>query len=365
MKIAYDASFAAVSMPDGKPQHVLHLVKQFENYSDHNFTIFFKSAQPIIHKEKSNVQWKGLRSPTNHALVWSQFRLPIALLCGSFDITHIPAQRVPWIFKGKLITTIHDFAFLHQPDALKDHRRIRDAYYTSLSINRSTHFTAVSQFTKDKLCEAYHVAPDKVDVVHPGIDPDIFRADVPPFRREKPYILTVGTLQPYKNQAMLIRAFNLLCKRWKEPIELLIVGQRGWYWEPIVEEAQNSPYSDRIHFMNYVKETDLPSLYKSATLYAAPSYYEGFGVTPLESMACGTPVLAADIPPSREVVGDAGILINPHDIEAWTDTMLNLLENPTVRNQLKDKGLARAQGFTWRETVRKLVTLYEKVHRFE
>ena len=160
---------------------------------------------------------------------------------------------------------------------------------------------------------------------------------------------------------MLIRAFKRLCDRWRDPIELVIVGRRGWLWEPIEREASRAPYAERIHLLGYVANEELAALYAGATIVAMPSLYEGFGIPLVEAMACGAPLIVSDASSFPEIVGDAGVLLDPRLEEAWTTSMEDLLCNETKRQQLHRKSLARAEQFSWQRTARRTLAIYHKV----
>jgi glycosyltransferase involved in cell wall biosynthesis len=153
-------------------------------------------------------------------------------------------------------------------------------------------------------------------------------------------------------------AFEQLCARHREPLELLIAGQRGWLYQPIERAARQSPVADRIHLLGYVPDPQLAALYRGATIVAQPSLYEGFGIPLLEAMACGAPIVAANTSSFPEVVGAAGILLDPHDTEAWTTTLRELLQSPHRRAELGRRALERSQQFSWERTARETLAVY-------
>jgi len=363
MKIGFDASLAFTPLRAGVPNYIHHLLDALLRTDMANaYTVFHKKSQKIFKKATgSNIQWQPLRCPTHHTLMWSQARLPLALAWRSFDVTHVPGHRVPWVTGGRLIATIYDLVFLKFPETLRSLHRHRLVWYTRQAVHRASHLITISETTKRAVCEAYEINPARVDVVYPGVDHATFRPDVARTKRSTPYVLAVGTLQPRKNHVMLIRAFKQLCARRRDPIELLIAGQRGWMWEPIEEEARKPPFADRVHLLGYVADEQLPSLYAGAELVAIPSFYEGFGLPLLEAMACGAPLIAANIPAFSEATADAALMLDPHDTEAWMEGMLELLGSNERHQQLREKGLARARQFSWERTARETLAIYRKV----
>jgi glycosyltransferase involved in cell wall biosynthesis len=257
--------------------------------------------------------------------------------------------------------TIHDLAFLRFPQTFKPLHRQRLVWFTRNAVHRADRIIAISESTKHDLCNLMAVPTDRIDVVHHGVDHDLFHEDGLAAKRAVPYILSVGTVQPRKNYSLLLRAFEKVCEMWREPLELVIVGQRGWMWEPIEAEIRTSPVATRIHWLGYVADEQLPPLYRGATLVAMPSLCEGFGLPLLEAMACGAPVIASAASCFPEVCGDAARLIDPNDERAWADAMRELLGDAEKRNELRRRGLARAAQFTWERTARETIAVYHKV----
>ncbi len=247
--------------------------------------------------------------------------------------------------------------FLKFPDTLRHGHRKRLVWYVRNAVRRSARLIAISESTKRDVCEWFDVSEDKIVVVPHGVDHSIFQPSDLPSPRPSPYIFSVGTLQPRKNFVMLIRAFKRLRELWREPIELLIAGQRGWMYEPIEQEAANTP---GVHLLGYVADTELPALYAGAALVAMASLYEGFGLPLVEAMACGAPVVAADTPVFREVAADAAAWVNANAIEAWADTMRALLADNVRRQELRQLGLARAKTFSWERTAEQTVAVYRR-----
>jgi len=178
------------------------------------------------------------------------------------------------------------------------------------------------------------------------------------------YILTVGSIQPRKNIPRLISAYAALCRERKvESIpKLVIVGKRAWLYEETLNAAENSAVRNQIIFTGYVPEEDLPCLYTEARCFIYPSYFEGFGIPPLEAMGCGTPTITANRTCFPEVIGDGGLMVDPFDIEAISAAMVRVLSDKQFREELRVKGLKRASVYDWRKTARLTLAIYEQVH---
>jgi glycosyltransferase involved in cell wall biosynthesis len=162
----------------------------------------------------------------------------------------------------------------------------------------------------------------------------------------------VGTLQPRKNLGLLVEAWAVLRERMESPPKLLLAGKRGWLYEPLVRSVEERGLGDLVKFADYVERADLPALYSGALALTFPSLYEGFGLPALEAMSCGTPVVASNASSIPEVVGDAGLLLDPRDVGAWAGAVERLSHDDTAQRDMSRKGLARAARFTWERCAR-------------
>jgi glycosyltransferase involved in cell wall biosynthesis len=177
----------------------------------------------------------------------------------------------------------------------------------------------------------------------------------------RPYCLHVGTLQPRKNLGVLVEAWERLRAEVGEPAQLLLAGKRGWLYDDLLKSVESRGLGDLVRFADYVEQEDLPALYSGALAFVFPSLYEGFGLPPLEAMSCGTPVLSSNASSLPEVVGDAGLLLDPNEPGAWADAVKRVMEDEGLRESLSRKGLERAAGFTWERCAREtLGVLVEK-----
>jgi glycosyltransferase involved in cell wall biosynthesis len=198
--------------------------------------------------------------------------------------------------------------------------------------------------------------------VDPSFRPDASSGDKPCPLGGRPYILHVGTLEPRKNIDVLIRAFARLRETLDLPHALALVGARGWDYEPLFALVARLGLDQHVHFADYVRPADLPLWYTGADLFAFPSVYEGFGLPVLEAMACGLPAVTTDSSSLRELAADAALVVEPGSSEALEEAMGRILEDRALRDRLRAKGLARAAEFSWEETARQTVRVYEAAH---
>lgn len=260
------------------------------------------------------------------------------------------------------VTTFHDLSYIRFKNFLSWRRNI----WHRLEMNPlrqarlSDKIIAVSESTKNDLIENYKIDSNKIKVIHSGISPAIKKVPAEKlysFQRlnslPDKFILFLGKLEPRKNIVGLIRAFNLLKGLdGFEDLNLVIVGSPGWLYKNIFDEARQSPHQDRIIFKGHVRDQDRAYYYSLASVFVYPSFFEGFGFPPLEAMACGTPVVASFNSSLPEVIGNGGILIDPHNTVDISTAIKVILTDASLRNSIIKKGHQRVQNFTWERSAR-------------
>ncbi|MBL7063999.1 MAG: glycosyltransferase family 4 protein [Anaerolineae bacterium] len=321
------------------------------------------------------------------ARLWHRARLPIPVeaITGPLDIFYSPDFVLPPTRRRtRTLLTVHDLSFLHYPEAFVPKLRRYLERVVPRSIARADLVLADSEATQADIISLLGVSPDKVQVLYSGVHPR-FRPQPEPGEAERirarygldqrPYVFSVGTVQPRKNYVRLIHAFNQLTTQLTNqptnhptnqptnqltnhpPTQLLIAGGRGWLYQDIFAEAEK--YSDRVRILGFVDEADLPALYRHAALFAFPSLYEGFGLPVLEAMACGIPVVCSDVSSLPEVAGDAALLVDPLDTGALAQAMARVLEDADLCRGMIARGLAQATRFTWEQAARQLLGTFE------
>ncbi len=360
MRIAVDANEAFRPELVGFGVYARHLVQNLRALAPTEELVFLGiRSEPFGAEPEGSGNIVMLRSLAYRS-AWSQLRLPLHLWRHRYDLFHSLEHKLPRASFCPTIVTIHDLAFLKFPETTRSAHRQRFVWFTRDAIRRATRIIAISESTKRDICQIFNASPDRIDVVYHGVDHSVYRPEAMRSRRSVPYLLTVGTLQPRKNFGMLMRAFNRLCSRWPQRIELLIIGKRGWMWEGIEQQARTGPYADRIHLLGYVPDEQMPSMYAGAALFVMPSLYEGFGMPPLEAMACGVPVVAANESSLPEVLGNAAMFLDPHDEGAWAEGIQRLLNNPQEAATLRRDGFVQAAKYSWERTARETLNVYRK-----
>jgi glycosyltransferase involved in cell wall biosynthesis len=320
----------------------------------------------------STLRWNWTRWPTNRVpvrILWEQLSAPLAALSQEMGLLHAPVNVVPLLSRTPTIVTIHDLAFLEYPEQYPGFQRRYLAAMTRASTRRAAKVITVSTFTGADVAERLDVPESKIVAIPNGVDEAFYpRAgtdDLTRFRVEQrlpdQFLLFVGTLQPRKNLIGLLRAYAILPN--EERIPLYAVGGAGWMYADIFAEVERLGIGDDVWFPGYAASEMLPLWYSAATAFIYPSFYEGFGLPVLEAMACGTPVVTSDRTSLPEVVGDAGLLVDPDNPEDISDAIRALLTDDTRRELLAQRGLEQAQRFTWQRTARETVAVYRDVYR--
>jgi len=289
---------------------------------------------------------------------------PFETFAGSADVYHFPNFIIPPLKRGKAVVSIHDMSFMRFPDFAEERNR---QYLTSKirdTVRRAAAVITISEFSASEVRSLLPVSCP-VRSVHLGVTPHFHRRDAEEtsavLRRygiEAPYILTVGTLEPRKNIPLLVETFERMTAF---DGRLVIAGMRGWKFEPIEERMRNSSRADRISFLDYIDEADLPALYSAAELFAMPSFYEGFGLPPVEAMACGTPVLTSPGGSLREVLGDGALVVEEFDADLWAEQAMRILTDSSLRADLVRRGSRQAAKYDWAITARKTWDIYREV----
>jgi glycosyltransferase involved in cell wall biosynthesis len=301
------------------------------------------------------------------ARLWQRLRVPIPAewITGRVGLFYSPDFVLPPLRRHTpALLTVHDLSFLRHPETFPDALRAYLEQAVPRSVERADHILADSHATRHDLITLMGVPPDRVTTLHLGVSSRFSPESAPDERAHlngkydlgsRPYVLAVGTVQPRKNIRRLIEAVDALAAT--HEVALALAGQPAWLSGPIMEAAAARDY---VRVLGFVADEDLPALYRQAEVFAFPSLYEGFGLPPLEAMACGTPVVASNASSIPEAVGDAGCLIDPLDVPALTHALDRLLTEAALRRDLRMRGLERAAEFTWARTAEAWLALVRK-----
>jgi glycosyltransferase involved in cell wall biosynthesis len=281
---------------------------------------------------------------------------------------HSPDFIPPAFGAGCRIITVHDLNFLLYPEFLTTESR---RYYNGQidwAVRQADHILADSHHTRLDLIERLAVDPGRVSTVHLAASP-IFTQESPPdaiqatlakYRLERGFVLFVGTVSPRKNVETILEAFHMLLEENAAETSLVLAGAKGWLTENLFESIAKSEHRKRILHITDLTDAELAHLYASAGLLVIPSLYEGFGLPALEAMHCGCPVVASNRSSLPEVVGSAGIQLDPRDVLGWSEAMRLLLNDADERMHYVGKGYEQARSFSWRKTAEATLRIYEQ-----
>jgi glycosyltransferase involved in cell wall biosynthesis len=286
------------------------------------------------------------------------------------DVYHAPHYVLPAGVTCPSVVTIHDCIHLMFPQYLPN--RMAYAYARAVmwaAARRAKAILTVSEASKRDILHFFNVPPEKVVVVHNAIDE---RFLVPPteievarvrerYQLEHGFVLYAGNIKPHKNLLRLIEAFADIRGTDFEELKLIIIGDEISKWPELRRAVHRHHLHKHVRFLGYVSDDTLAILYRLAAVFVFPSLYEGFGLPPLEAMACGTPVVTSNVSSLPEVADDAAVLVDPKDVDSITDGMRRVLADPELAQELRKRGLVRAREFSWERSVAKTHDIYRVV----
>lgn len=304
--------------------------------------------------------------------VWAAHALNLGMerALPSVDLFHATEHLLPRFKNIKTVFTLHDLIFQFFPE-----------YHLPLNrwflVRAMPHFLqsadaiiAVSKCTKRDAVRIYHLPPEKITVIYEGVNPNLkpemnterIAAAREKYAHHQPFLFFVSTIEPRKNIVALVDALKVLHAR-GFPHRLLIAGRKGWLYQATFDHIKQTGMEPFVEFLDYVPDHDLPALFAACDAFVFPSLYEGFGLPPLEAMACGAPVIASNASSLPEILGDAALLVDPRDVGAIADATEHMITSPSLRDELRAKGFAQAAKYSWERAAQQTLQVYEKVSR--
>jgi len=306
-------------------------------------------------------EWAGTYS------VSEQLRVPLALRREGVSLFHAPHYVLPPLVACRSVVTIHDCIHLMFPQYLPNRAALAYARTSiRLAARRATRIMTVSESSKRDILRFVDTEPEKIDVIYNayderfGVEPleeDVVRVRER-FQLHDEFILYAGNVKPHKNLERLIQAFDLVRRRGLDHLKLVIIGDEVSKYAELRRAIHRHQLHQYVRFLGYLPEDTLAVMYRLAGVFVFPSLYEGFGLPPLEAMASGAPVVTSNLSSLPEVVGDAAILVDPYDPQAIANGIAAVLTDETTRRTLRQKGLKRAQEFSWNASVRRIRSIY-------
>ena len=372
IRIAIDAHTVGTKL-GGNESYAVNLIEALATIDSVNhYTIYVTTNEA---RERFSNRWPNfkVRSTLPHTpLIRIPLTLSAELRKNPVDVLHVQFTAPPFC-PCPVVVSIHDLSFEHLPQTFNRRSRTQLRLTVRHSARRAARILSLSEHTRRDIIQTYGVAPDRVTAI-PLAAPDRFGpiTDNRELQRVRhnygingDYILSVGSIQPRKNLARLVKAYASLredCSADKLP-KLVLVGKCAWLYDETLRALDETNVRDAVVLTGYVPERDLPALYSGALCFVYPSYFEGFGLPPLEAMKCGAAVIVGNRTSLPEVVGDAALTVDPFDVDAIAGAIKKVISDSALRSVLSVKGQERASEFSWRETARKTLAVYEEVSR--
>ncbi len=305
-----------------------------------------------------------------HYSLTEQISVPLAVRRERVNLFHAPHYVLPALTPGRTVVTIHDCIHLMFPEYLQ--HRMGYAYARAslwIAAHKSNRIFTVSEQSKRDILRFFKVPPNKIVVTPNAIDDrfsvapseELVRQTRERYQLGRPYILYVGNIKPHKNLERLIEAFHYVRSQGRSELELLIIGDEISKLQALRRAVHKYNLHRHVRFHGYVPHETLAVLYRLASVFVFPSLYEGFGLPPLEAMASGTPVVTSNVSSLPEVVGDAAVLVDPYSAEAIAEGILTVLHSAHLRADLRRRGFARVQEYSWARSVQRVRQIYEEV----
>jgi len=375
MRVALNGT-ALLSPLTGIGQYTYHLAQGLRDMPGVELDIFYgsgwskdirSSAPPRVATLKTLVT---RHIPNSYAVARfvRQYRFNAGMREQRSDVYHEP-NFLAFKSRSPAVITVHDLSWIRYPESHPVDRVRSMNQFFEPALKRASLILTDSVFVKNELIDVFGMRPEMIVPVLLGVEP-LFRPQTAEATHavleahglvHGQYVLAVGTLEPRKNLKTALEAFAMLPAEIRRRFPMIIVGMKGWHTSDLEKQLAPMVASGEVRLLGYVSREDLATIIAGALTLVYPSIYEGFGLPPLEAMACGVPVITSDIASLPEVVGDTGMLVHPHDREAIRDAILRMAEDPAFRQDLSQRSLARSAQFTWERCVAQTVDAYRSV----
>ena len=351
---------------------ICELARGLARFGRHRHSVYVPPTFPGGVPESPRFAVRRSRLPTQYRPVrifWQQCLLPSAASREEAAVIHSPGYIAPLAARTPVVLTVYDLIALRHPEWCTAANRLHFRIMLPPSVRKAARVIVPSDATRRELVGVLGCAESKIRVVRPGI-----REEFAPIRDQgqretvkrryglpAAYILFVGNLEPKKNIGGLVRAFHALKTGGRAEQKLVIAGRLGWKYREIFEAVRRCGLEGEVLFPGFIRAGDLACLYSMADVFVFPSLYEGFGLPPLEAMACGTPVIVSDRGALPEAAGDAALRVDPADAARLAGAMREVLGTAGLRDDLIRKGIERSREFSWRQAAEETERVYEEV----
>jgi len=355
MKIAIDIQ-TTLGKPTGFGFYVSNLVEALKKDVSDKFQL--ELIEPGVEKDFSTPQ----------RFFWDQFTYPNRAKNKGVDLLHQPCFSAPLFFPGPVVVTIHDIISILFPETIPFASRMFYSKWMPFSYRKASEIITISRSTKKDIVRVLGIDEGRITVIPLGFDKKLekklSKAQIDKVRAKynlpEKYLLHIGTLEPRKNLGFLIDVFSDVIAQGNNDLGLVITGKKGWYYEGLFEKVKEYSLEERVVFTGYIDEEDKSAIYQGARVFTFPSLYEGFGLPPLEAMASGVPVISSNTSSMPEVIGDAGILLSPHDRSKWVEAIIKLSSSEKKLEEMKEKNKIQVKKFSWDKAAASTLEVYKK-----
>ena len=336
--------------------------------SQNEYTIFLPALPANLPKQRENWHYKVIPSKG----FWTFTSLPFGIwTTPDIDVFFSPTHYIPRFVNTRRIVSIMDLSYLHYPRLFRQKDRYQLKNWTKYSIKNAAKIITISHFTKSEIIKYYSIPEEKIVVAYPGLNETYHNP-----KSQNPsvdikskyhilgdYILFVGTIQPRKNISRLLDAYVLAVNKCgNETIKLILVGKKGWLYEEIFQKAKKLNMSNKIIFLDFVPDSDMPYLYKNAAAFILPSLYEGFGIPVIEALSSGVPTVISDTTSLPEVGSDASIYIDPENIDSIKDGIIKAITlTPVKKAEMVKRGYRQASKFSWTNSAKIVLNTFKGI----
>ena len=365
MHIGFDAHSIGTGL-GGNETYATNLIEALAEVDTQNRYTLYVTRQEAIDRYARRWPNVSIRKTLPHTPL---IRIPLTLAAElrrrPVDILHVQYTAPP-LAPCDTVVMIHDLSFEHIPETFKRRSWMQMRLTVRRTARSASHILTDSEYSRQDILRTYGLPPERVTTTplaaSSRFKPVNDRQVLEKYGISGDYILAVGSIQPRKNIARLIRGYTRMLSQHPDNAPgLVIVGKRAWLFEDTIRAAAVSSANDKILFTGYVPESDLAALYTGALCFAYPSFFEGFGIPLLEAMRCGAPTITSDRTCFPEVVGDASLIIDPFDEYSIADGLWRMTSDAALREELRSRGFVQSSLFDWRQTARLTLGVYEKV----
>ena len=367
MRIAINCRSILTRKPTGIGRYAFELIQNLKKIDEKNQYSLYASLKLIDFKRR----FPRIEN-RNFLPKFDYFKAGPQKILGKVDVYHAPSPEFLNMTDCKIVVTVHDLVYRafpqgHTPETVAmTEKQLKDI------VAKADRIICTSEHTRKDLHQYFTLPQEKTCVVYQGVDQDIFYrveqkelSAAEPFLKKNgivsPFLLFVGTIEPRKNLANLLKAFALLQEQKKFSGHLVVVGMKGWMTDGIKQMIDELNLVSKVIFMGFVSDEELRILYNKAEVFVFPSFYEGFGFPIVEAMSCGAPVVASNVSSCVEVAGDAALTVDPRSPQEIAHAVGRILEDGLMRNALIEKGLKRSRGFSFLRTAQETLKVYQEV----